>query len=274
MVGCLTNLLVAICLTSLGMPWPLALLLALIAAGMIGLFNAVLINEFGFQPFIATMAMASIVQGLTYIVCGTKSIPIKDPAMVAIGTFKIGGLIPVTIIFALAAFIIYGIILSKTSFGKSIYMIGGNPRAAKLSGMNPKKMSYILFINNAVLGGFAGCLLAFRLKSGAVDAVANSQFAGLTGAILGGVSFGGGSGGMGGAFIGLLLLNGFSNGLTVLGVPAFWQTFGNGALLLIALTFDYFGKRRQLNTKLAPTNGVAQKMSVTTGNRGGGHRGT
>ena len=110
-------------------------------------------------------------------------------------------------------------------------------------------MSYILFINNAMLGGFAGCLLAFRLTSGTVDAVTNAQFLGMTGAILGGVSFGGGSGGMGGAFVGMLLLNGFSNGLTVLGIPVYWQTFGNGALLLFALTFDYFGNRRRLKMK-------------------------
>ena len=248
MVGSMTSLMVAIFISKYGLPWPVAIPLCLAVAGVIGFANAVLINEFRFQPFIATMAMASVVQGLTYVFCGTTPIPIKDPTMVALGTSRIGGLVPYTIPLALVALIIYGIILSKTNFGKSIYMIGGNPRAARLAGLNPKKMSYKLFINNAVLGGFAGCLLAFRLTSGTVDAVTNSQFLGMTGAILGGVSFGGGSGGMGGAFVGMLLLNGFSNGLTVLGLPVYWRTFGNGALLLFALTFDFIGKRRQMKT--------------------------
>jgi len=245
MVGSMTNLMVAIFLTNYGWPWPIALIVCLVVSAVIGLTNAVLINEFKFQPFIATMAMASVVKGLTYVFCGTTPIPIKDPAMVALGTKRIGGIFPYTIILALVLMLIYGIILSKTYFGKTIYMIGGNKQAARLAGLNPKKMAYTLFINNAVLGGLAGCLLAFRLTSGTVDAVTNSQFTGMTGAILGGVSFGGGTGGMGGALVGMILLNGFSNGLTVLGLPVYWQNFGSGALLLFALAFDYFGKRRQ-----------------------------
>jgi ribose/xylose/arabinose/galactoside ABC-type transport system permease subunit len=249
MVGSMTSLMVAIFLTKYGWPWPIAIIACLAVAAVIGFANAVLINEFRFQPFIATMAMASVVKGLTYVFCGTAPITIKDPAMVALGTSRIGGFVPYTIILALVIILIYGIILSKTYFGKTIYMIGGNKHAARLAGLNPKKMSYILFINNAILGGFAGCLLAFRLTSGTVDAVTNSQFLGMTGAILGGVSFGGGSGGMGGAFVGMILLNGFSNGLTVLGLPVYWQNFGSGALLLLALMFDYFSVRRQLKMK-------------------------
>jgi ribose/xylose/arabinose/galactoside ABC-type transport system permease subunit len=244
-VGTMTGIIVASLVTTLGIPWPIAVIMSLVCSGGIGFLNAVLINEFGFQAFIATMAVANIAKGLAYLICDTKAIPINDPALLWIGTGRvIFDRIPVSVILALLTLFVYGVILAKTKFGQSIYMIGGNPQAARLSGLKPRKMSYILFINNGVLGGAAGILTAARMKSGNVGGVSASQFAGMTGAILGGVSFGGGSGGMGGAFIGLVVLNGFSNGLTTVGVSSFWQTVASGALLLIALAFDLVGRKK------------------------------
>ena len=243
-VGCFTTMMVATLLAA-GIPWPLAILFCLIASALVGFVNAVLITECGFQPFIVTMAMAQVLKGLQYIIFGTNRIDIKEPTMVALGTQRIGGLVPYTLVLALICIVVYGFILSKTYFGKSIYMIGGNPQAAKLAGFNPKKMAYILFINDSALAGLAGCLLAFRLKAGALDSITNGQFTGMTGAILGGVSFGGGTGGMFGAFIGMLVISGFKTGLTLLAVPPWWMTFGSGALLLFALAFDRFASFRR-----------------------------
>jgi ribose/xylose/arabinose/galactoside ABC-type transport system permease subunit len=242
-ISVLSGILLASFLTRVGLPWPIAILATLAVASLIGFFNALLINKFKFQPFIATMAMSSVVQGLTFLAVGVKNIDIKNEAMTFLGTYRIGDLVPITLVIALVFMAVYGVMLAKTYFGKTIYMIGGNPRAARLAGMNPSRMSYILFMNNAALGGVAGMLLAIRMRTGTVLATTN-QFAGMTGAILGGVSFGGGSGGMGGAFIGMLLLNGFNNGLTVIGIHPYWQTFAGGALLIIALAFDYFGMKR------------------------------
>jgi ribose/xylose/arabinose/galactoside ABC-type transport system permease subunit len=244
MIGAMAGVVVAVLLSKAGFPWPVAILVTLIISAAIGLLNAYLINGFGFQPFIATMATSSIIQGLTMVVCGVSAIQIKDPAMVLLGTARIAGVVPYTIVLSLVVLIVYGFVLSRTNFGKSLYMIGGNASAARLSGLNPKKMSYILFMNNALLGGVGGMLLAFRQKAGVITGVANSQFTGMTGAILGGVSFGGGSGGMGGAFVGMILINSFSNGLTILGISPYWQTLASGVLLLVALSFDYFSMKR------------------------------
>jgi ribose/xylose/arabinose/galactoside ABC-type transport system permease subunit len=226
-----------------GMPWPIAVILAIMLGAAVGLFNAMLVNELNFQPFIATLATTSIAQGFTYVISNARSIPIENSVVVYIGTGRIRDILPVSIIISLAALVIYGIILSKTKFGRSIYLVGGNPTAAMLSGINPKRMSYILFANCGAFGSLAGCLLAARVKAGTVNGILNSQFSGITAAILGGVSFGGGSGGMGGAFVGLLILNGFNNGMTVLGINPYWQTVASGVLLLIALTLDYIQAR-------------------------------
>jgi ribose/xylose/arabinose/galactoside ABC-type transport system permease subunit len=232
-------------LTTMGMPWPVALLLALILCALFGLMNAALINELGFPGFITTMASASIATGAGLIVTGAKAVKISDEVIVYIGTGKIfNGFLPISIFIALAAFIGFGVMLKKTKFGRSIYLVGGNAQAARLAGLNPKRVSYILFANSSVMGGLAGILLAASLKSATNAGVTGNQFTGMTAAILGGVSFGGGAGGMGGAFMGLLILNAFNNGMTTIpGLDSFWRMAASGALLLFALTLDVVSQR-------------------------------
>jgi ribose transport system permease protein len=244
-VGTTAGVLLANLLANTGTPWFLAILIALALGIAFGLFNAFLINELGFQGFIATLATGSfIAKGLTFIIASGKSVAIKDPVVLYIGTGKIGDFIPVSIIIALLAILLYGIMLAKTKFGRTIYLCGGNVHAAKLSGLNPRRLSYILFANSGMLGALAGCILAGRLKSGNTTGTNNYAFTAITAAILGGISFGGGAGGMLGCFLGLLIMNGFNNGLTVLGINPYWQTVASGLLLLLALTFDYFTAQR------------------------------
>ena len=248
-IGTMGGMVMALILKS-GVVWPIAVALGLLTGVIIGLINAVLVNALCFQPFIATMAIASVMNGLTYIICGGQSTPIRDSFIKALGTGKLFGLVPTTTCVTLAIFIIFGLMLSKSKFGRSIYLIGGNRHAARLSGINPVKTSYILFMNSGLLSALAGILLDARLLSGSTVGTSGSQFSGITAAMLGGISFGGGSGSFAGAFIGLLIMVGFSNGLSVLGVIAFWQTFASGALLIFALALDYiYGKR--MNRRVA-----------------------
>jgi ribose/xylose/arabinose/galactoside ABC-type transport system permease subunit len=195
-VGTLSGMLVAFTVTNLGWPWPVALLTVLIIAGGFGLFNAMLINEFKFQSFIATLATASLAEGLSYVFSGGATIPIENSFLKWLGNGKIGSFLPISVVILIVAFIVYGLILSRSKFGRSMYMVGGNAEAAKLAGLNPKKVSYVLFANCAILGGISGTLLAARVASATSTGIKSYQFSGITAAILGGISFGGGSGGM------------------------------------------------------------------------------
>ncbi|MDR0838660.1 MAG: ABC transporter permease [Oscillospiraceae bacterium] len=241
-IGTLCGIVFALFLQS--MAWPIALILTVIIGMAVGALNATLVNVVGFQPFIATMAVASVAKGLTNVFSNGQPIPVREPFITYIGTGRFFDVIPVSIVITLVAFIIYALMLSKTKFGRTIYLVGGNREAALFSGINPVKTSYILFINCGMLSAIAGALLSARLKSGTVVGVSASQFSGMTASMLGGISFGGGSGGFGGVFIGLLIINGFNNGLTVLGISAYWQTVASGVLLLFALTVDYFSMKR------------------------------
>ncbi len=242
-VGTMAGVVMAVLLQA-GIHWTLAILAALLLGVVTGLMNGCLNNEFGFQPFIATLATSSVAKGFTYVISGSTAIDIKDEVILFLGKGKVLGNVPVQLIISIVILVIYGIMLKKTTLGRYIYILGGNPTAAKISGINPKKTTYLLYINSGVLGALAGCLMAGNLKSATVTSMVNMQFSGVTAAILGGISFGGGVGGMGGAFLGLLILNGFTNGLTVIGIGSYWQKVASGILLLLALTLDYINGKR------------------------------
>lgn len=249
-VGTCAGVLLAGLLWYSSIPWYIAVIITLAFGAIIGLLNALLINELGFQGFIATLATGNfIVRGLSYVIANGKTVNIKDPVITYIGTGKIADIFPVTIILSLLAILVYGIILAKTKFGRSIYLCGGNRQAARLAGLNPRRLSYVLFANSGMLGALAGILYAGRLKVGNLTGTNVYAFPAITAAILGGISFGGGSGGMLGCFLGLLIINGFTNGLTVMGVTPYWSTVASGILLLLALSFDFFSVQNSKKIK-------------------------
>lgn len=238
-------------LLNMGIPWYIVIVLCVAAGAVFGLFNAFLINSLGIQGFIATLATGSfIARGLSMAITNSVPVNIRDPAIVWIGTGKILG-IPVAIVISLVLMIIFGVVLALTKFGKSIYICGGNRTAARFTGLNPKKLSFILFAISGAFGALAGVIYSGRMMVANFTSTANYAFPAITAAILGGISFGGGSGGMVGCFLGLLILNSFNNGLTIVGVTPYWQSIFSGALLLLALTFDYFSVRNRLRIKPA-----------------------
>lgn len=249
-VGAMAGVMVAIGISWWHLPWYIAMLLALVSAGVIGAINAFLVNELRMAPFIATMAMTAIIRAYMMLVSTDAKgvlqsvINFDDPAITVIGTYSFGK-IPATVVLLIIAFIVYGLLLTQTKLGKSIYMIGGNPTAAKLSGINSKGISYFLFINCSILSGLSGLIYTARAKQGSILALQNDQFTGLTAAILGGISFAGGSGGMGGAFVGLLVIKTFNKGMMIGGSNTYLTSVLSGVLLLAALTLDYMSLRRQ-----------------------------
>lgn len=226
-----------------GMPWPLAMIIVVVVSSVVGLANSCLVNIFGLQPFIATLAMSQVCEGVAYLICSGKSVPVNDVVFNEIGTTRVLG-IPLPAIIMVILFIIFGLVLSKTVFGRSVYMIGGNPEAARLAGLNPKKISTILYVIAAMIAAFAGVMMTTRMHSGQPAGGAGSEFDAITAAILGGVAFSGGKGNLAGCFIGLLIMQCFNNGLTVINVSSFWQTVAKGLLLIAALIFDYFRRKK------------------------------
>ena len=243
-VAAFSGVLAALFVSTFALPFPLAILLTVVIAMTAGLFNAWMVSNIKLQPFIATLITQAMFRGFAYIICDGRPVAISNEAFITLGKLRIGGSqgVPITVIILIIAFIIFGYILAKTRFGRSIYAIGGNPDAARLAGLNPRKIIYISYIMMSCLCAVGGVIFAARMNSGQPAACVNLEFDAITAVILGGVSFSGGVGNMGGTVLGVILLQAFNTGLTMVGVSTFWQYVARGSLLLAALVFDYVRK--------------------------------
>jgi ribose/xylose/arabinose/galactoside ABC-type transport system permease subunit len=231
-----------------GVPWPPAVLLSVLFGALMGAVNAFFINVLGFASFIVTIGMSSVYGGLINVITNVQNIPVNDPDFWQLGSTVVLKYFPMPFLIVLALMLIYSLILGFTGFGRSCYICGGNPSAARLSGLNPKKTTTILYINCGALSSVAGIVLASRMHSASPTAASSGALDAITAGVLGGVSFMGGSGGMGGCLLGLLLLNSFKNGLTIVNLKSYWQIVAQGILLVIALCVDFLNERARIKT--------------------------
>jgi ribose transport system permease protein len=231
-------------LAAKGVPFGAVILITLFVGAAVGMFNAFMINEIKLEAFIATLVSQAIFRGLAYIICSGKPVPIKNQSYIALGQARIIG-IPVSVWLMIILMGVFGFILAKTKFGRSIYAVGGNKAAARLAGLNPKRINYVMFLMLGLLCALGGIVFSSRMHSGQPAANVNLEFDAITAVVLGGVAFSGGVGDMAGVALGILLLQAFNTGLTMVNVPAFWQYVARGGLLLIALTSDFMRKRNR-----------------------------
>ncbi|MDL2214329.1 ABC transporter permease [Clostridia bacterium OttesenSCG-928-O13] len=236
---------VAAMLLRSGVPFGVVLLITVFIGVLVGSFNAFFITTLKINAFIATLASQSIVRGFCYILSGGESILITNPSFLKMGTMNVLGFIPFPIFFMILIFVVFYIIMGRTRFGRNIYTVGGNAVAARLAGISTTATTYALFINMSVLAAVGGVILAARMNTGQPQACVGLEFDGITAAILGGVAMSGGVGSLGGAFVGLLILQGFNTGLTIANVQSFWQYVARGGLMLLALSFDYLRSQRR-----------------------------
>ncbi len=237
-------------LLSKGLPIIVTVIMVLAAGAVVGIFNAWMVNNIKLEAFIATLVTQSIIRGFAYIICDGKPIAIANTQFIAIFNSRFLN-IPFAVWLMLTAFIVFGFILSRTKFGRSVYAIGGSTEAARLAGLNPRKIITLCFIMIAVLTSMGGIVFSARMNAGQPAANINLEFDAITAVILGGVSFLGGVGSMGGTVLGVILIQAFNTGLIMVNVPSFWQYVARGGLLLFALTSDYIRKERRDKELLA-----------------------
>ena len=247
--GMLAGVLAAILMKS-GMNWVPAVLITLGFGAVTGVINAFFVNFMMFAPFISTLAVSAIYGGIALVATNSANISINKQAnatFLALGSKNVW-IFPIPFFILIVLLIIYGLILSSSGFGRRVYMTGGNANAARLAGINPKKITSILYINNGVISCIAGMLLAALMNMGSPLSVTGSDLDGITAAILGGVAFTGGKGNMFGVFIGIILITSFQNGLVVAGLDAYYRVIAKGLLLIAALILDYFRENARLKS--------------------------
>ena len=209
-----------------------------LAAGAIGGFtNGFLISVFKIAPFIATLGMMSAARGLALIYSDGRPISRLDPGFNFLGQGSIIGIPVPIIIFAVVAVAAH-IVLNYTRFGRHVYAIGGNEQAARVSGINIKRATIIIYTLCGLLAGIAGIISAGRIGSGNPQLGTGIELDAITAAVIGGTSFKGGIGTIWGTVIGALIIQSLNTGLVLLGMNDFVQMVVKGAIIIIAVILD------------------------------------
>ncbi len=244
-IGSLSSLAGILCVYMIGqttLPMPLAIVLALAFGVLIGLFNGFLVTKASVNALIATLGTGSVLIGLNYFVSSGRPLAIDDPAFTSIALGKVVG-IPNLVIIMFVVLTILWVILNRTELGIQMQAVGGNPEAARMSGILNDRVKLIAF---AICGGTAaitGTLLSARLGSGQVTAGEGFLLDSMAAAFLGSAAMRDGQFHILGTFIGALTVGVGFSGIVLFGWPTYMQLIFRGGLLVCAVALATIARR-------------------------------
>ncbi|GGF73491.1 sugar ABC transporter permease [Paracoccus acridae] len=203
----------------------------------LGALSGLAVARFAVPAFVATLGMLSAARGLTLIYSGGRPIPALTDGYRWIGTGDIAG-IPVPIILFGLVFALSHFVLTRTRFGRHVYAVGGNPHAAKVSGLPVRRIRFLVYVISGGLAAIAGMILTARTGSALPQAGVAYELDAIAAVVIGGTSLAGGIGRVTGTVIGALLIGVMNNGLDLLGVESYYQQVIKGGLIVAAVMLD------------------------------------
>lgn len=231
-----------------GVPAVPAMMAGLLAALLIGLANGLLVARLGINPFITTLGMALAVRGLVLVIARGRAVLNLSSAFTVIGQGRLFGVqYPIYVVLTLV--IIGDLLVRNSRFFRQSYYIGGNEKAARLSGINVNLVKIINYCLVAVLAGVAGLIITARFGSASVTIGSGVELRVITAVIIGGASLSGGEGTVLGAFLGALFMGFLANALNLLGVDVYWQNLVTGAILIFAVVVDVLNEQRKAHLR-------------------------
>lgn len=244
----LAGIIVVVGIQTMGVPEVPSLLIALVAATLVGLVNGLLAERVRIPAFIATLGTALVVRGIGFVYTDGRSIGFGR-GEAASGAFIqwLGkgflGPLPVPVVLMAVLYVIAGVVMQRSTWGMHTYAIGSSERAARVAGLRVTRHRIQVYMLAGMLSGLAGVILAGRLGSASPSLGAGIEFDILTAVVLGGTSIYGGKGNIFRTLIGALFLATLTNGLILMNVPTFYQQISVGVVLLAALTLDRLKSR-------------------------------
>jgi ribose transport system permease protein len=235
---------IAAWLTVNDVPIPLAILITLVLGLVIGAGNGALVAFLNVNPLIATLGTMSVARGLALVMTegyNVSSLPDGFTQLGQEGPLQLPWMVWITAVLIIAG----DLALRRTRFLRQVYYIGGNERAAQLSGIPVHRMRVFTYMLSGLLASLAGILLAARLSTAVPTAGQGLELQVIAAAIIGGASLAGGEGTVLGAVLGVVFLSLISNALTILSVSVFWQIVVTGVILIAAVSIDMLLRRRQ-----------------------------
>ena len=235
-----------------GLAWPLVLLAPIMVGTGVGIVNGLGLTRLHMpHPFIMTLGMMFIARGATNLISGGTPISGLPDEIRWLGSGSIDILafsVPVSLVIVAVTFVIAYVFLQYSRTGRHIYAIGGNPQAARVSGVNVDRTLVIAYALCGLLAGFAGLLLAGRTNSGFPNAGEGDELVAISAVIIGGASFFGGRGTVLGVFAGVLVIGMLRNLLNLSNVQVFWQQILIGVVIIAVVAFDVLRRRVSAST--------------------------
>lgn len=241
-MAALSGMVVGIGITNWNISGALAILLGLCVGAFFGTINGLLISKYKLQPMVCTLGTQSIINGLTLLSTSGRSLFVVNKLFVKIGNGSIVGF-PIPFVIAIVLFLISFLVLNKSIFGRSVYSIGGNEEATRLSGIHIIKNKTLVYTISGVAASCVGIILVCTLgaseptvcKDLALDSIAVSA--------IGGISLFGGLGSIVGTMLGALLIGTIKNGLTMLNIVSYYQQVIIGTVIIFAVLMEQFKKK-------------------------------
>jgi len=224
---------------------PLGILTGIAVGTGIGAVNGIAITRFNLPPFIATLAVWFIAGrdgGLAFLVNNGQPVFNLPSSFVFLGAGDVAG-VPIPIIFMIVAVICGHLALTRTTFGRYVYAVGGNEEAAWLSGINVSRVKLAVYVISGLLSGLTGMVLAARLASGDPKTGVGQELDVIAAVVVGGTSLFGGKGTILGTLVGALIIGVLNNGLNLLNISSYWQPVVKGGVILLAVLIDQVTKK-------------------------------
>lgn len=218
-------------------------LLALAAGAAGGSLAGLAVTRFDIPPFIATLALMSSIRGLGYIIADGNTIAGLPHEYTLLGRGDVAGFIGIDVTVMLAVFLVGGIVLNTTRFGRHVRAIGGNEEAARLSGVPVKRIKWAVYAVSACTAIIGGLMLSSELNAGDPKAGLGAELEVIAAVVVGGTSLSGGRGGIVGTFLGLLIIATLRSGLNWVGTESFTQQVILGIVILAAVLLDQLKRR-------------------------------
>ena len=233
--------------------WPIwaAIAGSIILCSMVGMLNGVIVTKTGIAPFVVTLSVQQIFRGFAMLLANGAPIRIRDQGFINIGTTYIGP-VAFPVIYMIIIMALCYVVLNKTQFGRHIYALGGNKTAARFAGIRTQRIEVMVYALSGFLAGIAGIVLAARMTAGVPATVDGYECDAIAAVVLGGASFTGGIGTIGGTLIGAIIIGVLNNGLNMLNVASFWQYVAKGVVILLAVMVDVLRKQSKDKRKALP----------------------
>ncbi len=229
-----------------GVPVPFLILEAMVIGVALGAFNGALVWKLGIPPIVVTLGTLTVFRGATFVISGGAWVnaDAMSPAFISLQRAVFLGL-PVLTWFAIIAIAVFFVVMTRTSFGRSIYAAGVNPTASVYAGIDVGRTKFIAFCISGMVAGLCGYLWVSRYVIASTEVANGYELQIVAACVIGGVSIAGGVGSVGGAVLGALFLGVIGSALPVINISPFWQLAISGAAIILAVVLNARGEKNK-----------------------------